>query len=132
MNDLQRIREKVTSLHALIVDDEDEIREGTIKFMKKFCDHVDGAENGEAALKMVEEKGPYDIIVTDVRMPKMSGWALAKVLRDSDKEIFVAVMTGSPEMDGMHNEDCDLYLAKPIDITKMQSMLENIIAKKGL
>lgn len=132
MNDLKLIRDKVTSLHALIVDDEDDIREGTIKFMKKFCDHVDGAKNGESALKLVEEKGPYDIILTDIRMPKMSGWALAKTLRDIDDEIFIAVMTGSPEMDGVNKENCDLYIAKPIDISKMQFMLENIIAKKGL
>lgn len=132
MNDLQIIREKITPLHVLIVDDEDAIREGTINFMKKFCGHVDGAHNGEAALKMVLEQGPYDIVLTDVRMPKMSGWLLAKELRKLKQGIFVAVMTGSPEMDGIQNEDCDLYMPKPIDIGKMKLILETLIEKKSL
>jgi YesN/AraC family two-component response regulator len=100
--------------------------------MKKFCSHVDGAKNGEIALKMVREQGPYDIVLTDVRMPKMSGWALARELKNVDPNIFVAVMTGSPEMDGICTEDCDIYMAKPIDIEKMQLMLEALIEKKGL
>ena len=131
MNDLQIIREKLTSLHVLIVDDEDAILEGTINFMKKFCSRVDGAQNGEIALTMVQEQGPYDIVVTDVRMPKMSGWALAKELKNLNQGIFVAVMTGSPEMDGIH-KDCDLYMPKPIDISKMKLMLETLIEQKGL
>ena len=132
MNDLQIIREKITPLHVLIVDDENAILDGTISFMKKFCGRVDGAKNGEMALKMVQEQGPYDIVITDVRMPKMSGWDLARELKRLNKEIFVAVMTGSPEMDGMHPDDCDMYLAKPIDIDKMKLMLNTLINKKGL
>jgi len=132
MNELQVIREKLTPLHVLIVDDENAILEGTINFMKKFCSHVDGAQNGEIALKMVQEQGPYDIVVTDVRMPKMSGWTLAKELRNLNQGIFVAVMTGSPEMDGVQSEDCDLYMPKPIDMGKMKLMLETLIEKKGL
>lgn len=132
MNDLQTIREKISPLHVLVVDDEDAILEGTINFMKKFCKHVDGAINGEVALKMVQEQGPYDIVVTDVRMPKMSGWTLARELRNLNQGIFVAVMTGSPEMDGLQSDDCDLYMPKPIDLTKMKLMLDTLIEKKAL
>lgn len=132
MYDLKTIREKTLPLHVLIVDDEDAIREGTMKFMKKFCDHVDGAQNGETALKMVQEQGPYDIVVTDIRMPKMSGWALAKELKSMKVEIFVAIMTGSPEMDGTQHPNSDFYMSKPIDISNMVLMLEALIEKKGL
>ncbi len=132
MNDLQIIREKINPLRVLIVDDEDAILEGMISFMQKFCGHVDGAKNGEIALKMVQEQEPYDIVMTDVRMPKMTGWELARELKNRDQEIFVAVMTGSPEMDGIRSEDCDIYMAKPIDIDKMKLMLEALIEKKGL
>ena len=132
MNDLQKIREKITPLHVLVVDDEDALLDGTVSFMKKFCSCVDGAQNGEAALKMVHEKGPYDMVLTDVRMPKMTGWALAKELKNIDQHIFVAVMTGSPQMNGIQNKDCDLYMLKPITMDKMQSMLELLIKKQGL
>lgn len=132
MYDLKTIKEKVSDLRMLIVDDEDQIRDGTIVFMKKFCTHVDGAKNGEDALKIFREKGPYDMVLTDMRMPKMNGWTLLKELKQIDKELFVAVMTGSPEMDGALTHSCDMYMSKPIDLTKMQTMLEVIIEKRGL
>ncbi|HEX5710145.1 MAG TPA: response regulator [Sulfuricurvum sp.] len=132
MYDLKTIKEKVNALRVLIVDDEDQIREGTIVFMKKFCAHVDGALNGEEALKIFRENGPYEMVLTDIRMPKMNGWDLIKSLKEIDPELFVAAMTGSPEMDSALTKNCDMYLSKPIDITKMQTMLEMIIQKKGL
>ncbi len=132
MYDLKTIKEKANDLRVLIVDDEDQIREGTIVFMKKFCAHVDGAINGEDALKIFSDNGPYDMVLTDIRMPKMNGWTLVKELKKIDAELFVAVMTGSPEMDGTFTQNCDMYMSKPIDITKMQTMLEMIIAKRGL
>lgn len=132
MYDLKAIKEKVNHLRILIVDDEEQIREGTIVFIKKFCAHVDGAKNGEDALKIFRENGPYDMVLTDIRMPKINGWDLVKALKQIDAELFVAVMTGSPEMDGIFTQNCDMYMSKPIDITKMQTMLEMIITKKGL
>lgn len=132
MNDLQKIREKITPLNVLVVDDEDDLLDGIVSFMKKFCGCVDGAQNGEAALKLLQEKGPYDMVLTDVRMPKMTGWALAKELKNINQNIFVAVMTGSPLMNGIKHKDCDLFMLKPITIDKMQSMLELLITKQGL
>lgn len=132
MNDLQKIREKSMPLHVLIVDDEAAILEGTSNFMKKFFSRVDCAQDGEAALKMLREDGPYDLVLTDIRMPKMSGWALVEAMKSIDKELFVAVMTGSPDFDAREKKDCDIYLAKPVDIDKMKLMLEMIIKKKGL
>lgn len=132
MNALQKIREKITPLRVLVVDDEDDLRYGMVSFMKKFCGCVDGAQNGEAALKMLDEKGPYDMVLTDVRMPKMNGWLLAKELKNINQNIFVAVMTGSPQMNGIQNKACDLFMLKPITIDKMQSMLELLIKKQEL
>lgn len=132
MNDLKMIREKVTLLRVLVVDDEELIREGTIQFMKKFCVHVDGADNGESALKKFKEDGPYDIIVTDVQMPKMGGFKLVEALKNIDTELFIAVMTGSPDVDRALKEHCDFYMTKPIGIDEMKTMLEMVINKKGL
>ena len=132
MNDLKKIREKVSSLRALVVDDEDELRESIIMFMKKFFTNVDGAQNGKIALEMLKEDDSYGVVLSDIRMPKMTGWDLAEEIRSLDRELFIAIMTGSPEVDGEDRESCDIYLPKPIDITSMRLMLEAIIKKKGL
>ena len=100
--------------------------------MKKFFTSVDSASNGAIALAMLKEGAPYDVVLSDVRMPKMSGWELAQMISSLDKGVFIALMTGSPEMDGGDMEHCDIYLAKPLDLEKMQVTLEAIIKKKGL
>jgi YesN/AraC family two-component response regulator len=132
MNDLKMIREKVTHLRVLVVDDEELIREGTIQFMKKFCAHVDGADNGESALKKFNKDGPYDVILTDVKMPKMTGFTLVEALKNIDAELFIAVMTGSPDVDRKLKDHCDFFMTKPIGIDEMKTMLELVIQKKGL
>lgn len=132
MYDLMTIKEKVSSLRILVVDDEEAILNGTTVFMKKFFNHVDSAKNGEDALKKFKEEGPYDIILTDVRMPKVTGWELIEALKDIDTEFFSAVMTGSPDVDGAFKDNCDIFMAKPIDINNLKRMMEMVIKKKNL
>lgn len=132
MYDLKAIREKVLSQTVLIVDDEEDILKGTAVFMKKFFNKVDTANNGEDALKKFQEDGPYDIVLTDVRMPKMTGWKLIEKLKNIDSDFFSAVMTGSPDIDGVFKTRCDIFMAKPVDITNLMRMMEMIILKNGL
>jgi len=132
MNDIKSLRDRVKSLHVLIVDDELMIREKTAIFMKKFFEYVDVAEDGAAALQMFKNHKDYDIVVTDIQMPNMSGWELIVALREIDENIFIATMTGSPNTDDELINLCDIYLAKPVDISHMLTLMEEIIKSKGL
>ncbi len=70
-------------IKLLIVDDEPLVQIG-IKSMVNWADlgiEVCGAAmNGEAALKLIEEYSP-EIVITDIKMPKMNGLELAKACR---------------------------------------------------
>jgi len=132
MNDLKKIREKVSSMNVLVVDDESAIREQAIIFMKKFCHNVDSAVNGEDALNMISKNHTYDIVLSDIRMPKMSGLELAEKINSTQKELFVALMSGSCVLYEKLNHKCDLFLEKPINLENMKAMLETVIAKKSL
>ena len=131
MSEIKEIREKIKSLHLLLVDDEEKIREGTKIFMQKFFEDVDTAENGEVALKMFKSK-KYDAVVTDIKMPKMSGWKLIDKLRDLDKDLFVVVVTGTPENKDKYANKLDVFLEKPVNIESMIKMMNKLIEKKGL
>ncbi|MDA7816713.1 response regulator [Sulfurimonas sp.] len=132
MNQLQKLRQKVASLNILVVDDENAIREQSIKFMKKFCNNVDSAVDGEDAFNKVNTNSPYDLILSDIRMPKMNGLELSDKLQEKHKEIFIALMTGSYELYDHTNANYDLYLEKPVNINNMTSMLEMLVIQKGL
>lgn len=132
MNDLKVLQEKIKPLRILIVDDEELIRNGMISFMGKFFTKIESAEDGEEALNKFQEDGSFDVILTDIRMPKMTGLELVQKIRVLDKDVFIAVMSGSPEdMDDTIGHS-DIFLTKPIGLSEMVKMLEMVVIKRGL
>ena len=131
MNNMKETREKIKSLRVLVVDDEDEIREGVLLFMRKFFENVDSAKDGEEALLIFKEDRTYDVVITDIQMPRMTGWKLIEALRAIDKDVFVTAMTGSHD-DNQLISQCDVYLKKPVNIDSMIEMMKKIIEKRGL
>ncbi|MSP25185.1 MAG: sigma-54-dependent Fis family transcriptional regulator [Myxococcales bacterium] len=77
---------------VLVVDDEESLRLALRTFLKRHNYHVEVAENGEVALAMVESFGP-DVILSDVRMPRMGGLDLLSTLRAKGLDVTVIVMS---------------------------------------
>lgn len=80
----------------LIVDDEDEIREGLIQYIpwKNYGFEVVGeAQNGIEALEKIKVNGA-DVVMCDIRMPQMSGLELARELYTSGSGITVVILSG--------------------------------------
>ncbi len=139
MNDIEQIREKITTLkekvmglNILVVDDEEHIREKTGAFMERFFDKVDCAQDGAIALKMFNSDMSYDIVITDLQMPNMTGEELIKELRVIDADLFIVVMTGTPDLDDELLQICDICLAKPVGLDDMLKMMETLTEKKKL
>lgn len=132
MFDVKMIKEKVSSLRILVVDDEERIRVPTAEFMKRFFSEVVCAEDGKDALKKFTDLGPFDIVLTDIRMPRMTGWELIKELRLIDKKLFIAVTSGAVE--DVQNElaSCDIVMEKPTSFDNILEMLSKMIESKGL
>ena len=86
---------------------------------------VDIADNGRIALEMLEKLEAtgeqYDLLVTDVQMPEMDGYALARELRHRGHKVPIIALTAHAMTDDRQrclDAGCDDYLSKPID--KMQ------------
>jgi CheY-like chemotaxis protein len=99
----------------LVVDDEDAIREVTRRILTRGGYEVVAAPGGEEALSLIADEGErVDLLLTDVRMPRMSGKELA--------DRFTSLRTGAPVlyMSGYTDrligvEDADALLRKPFD-----------------
>ena len=83
---------------VLVVDDEESLRLVLRAFLKRSGYQVEVAENGEAALGLIESFGP-DVILTDVRMPRMGGLDLLATLRAKGHEATVIVMSAYGNVD---------------------------------
>src|SRR6516162_6485386 len=77
---------------VLVVDDEENLRLVVRTFLKREGYEVEVAATGEDALSLVERFGP-DVILTDVRMPKMGGMDLLATLRAKGHIATVIVMS---------------------------------------
>lgn len=79
-------------MHILIAEDDASARELAAYNIQNMGHTVAEAENGEQALQLFR-KEPFDIVLTDLRMPKMSGMELLSRLRQIQPSVIVVVMT---------------------------------------
>src|SRR5579863_792741 len=87
-----------TMRRVLVVDDEENIRLVLKTLLKKQGYEVEVADSGESALVLVETFGP-DVILTDVRMPRMGGLDLLATLKAKQNTATVIVMSAYGNVD---------------------------------
>ncbi len=119
----------------LIAEDERDIRD-LVAFTLRFAGHeVFAASNGEEAVELAPRVNP-DLILMDVRMPRMTGYEACRILKaDPDmKDIPVVFLSAK----GQENEiqqglasGAEDYLLKPFAPDQLTSRVKNILAKFG-
>ena len=118
-------------IRILVVDDNKINQMVAIKFLGKFGQSADVADNGKEALNIMA-KIPYDIIFMDCQMPVMNGYKATMAIRDSSSKVLnhkvpVIAMTANAlqgDRDKCLNAGMDDYLTKPINPQKLSSMLK--------
>ena len=130
MADIKELREKIKDLKVLFVDDEEEIREGTGTFLKKFFNDVFICIDGEDGLNFYKQN-QVDIVITDVMMPKLDGVAMVKEIKKLNPDIFAIFITAFREGLDDDQEIVDLHIKKPLSYEDMVLILNTIAEKYG-
>jgi two-component system alkaline phosphatase synthesis response regulator PhoP len=81
------------SAHVLVVDDEGAIRYSVSKTLQRVGYNVTEAASGEEALDQMK-KHHYDVVLTDIRMPGLTGVELLKRIKEQAPDAIVILMTG--------------------------------------
>jgi PAS domain S-box-containing protein len=114
----QRTRWRIPSARVLVVDDGPENRELLSLVLTEQGLWVDEAENGQVALDKLAA-GSYDLVLMDMQMPVMDGYAATRELRRRGLSLPVVALTAHA-MKGYEEEvlqaGCTAYLTKPVDI----------------
>ena len=105
------------------------------RILKDSGAEIDVAEDGQVAMEKLaandsESKAPYDIILLDMQMPRMSGYDAAAAIRKAGLSTPIIALTASAmkgDREKCLNHGCDVYLTKPIDrrmlLTKITGQL---------
>jgi DNA-binding NtrC family response regulator len=89
---------------------------------------VDTARNGQEALDRVAVFHPH-VLLLDMRMPVLDGWAVAQALRDRRDPVRVLIMTAARDVQRSAEEvQADGYLAKPFDLGELLHQVERLCA----
>ncbi|MEI9476935.1 MAG: hybrid sensor histidine kinase/response regulator, partial [Deltaproteobacteria bacterium] len=117
----------------LVVDDEKDIRQ----LLSVALTRVDGfsvelAENGEEALQKIDRER-FDLVLTDLKMPKMDGLQLLSEIVNSKPEILTVLMTGygsiNSALEAIRGGASD-YLMKPVDIAELVARLQKVLDER--
>ncbi len=119
-------------LRILIVDDYYSAAE-SLAFVLEFKGYqVWTAHDGLSAIEMAQANKP-DVVVLDIGLPVMDGYEVAKKLRQCAEleGLFIIALSGyvpPNDLEELHATGFDAYLVKPVDIEKLQKLLDQDVA----
>jgi len=118
----------------LIVDDEPLIRQSLYEIFRIEGYQADMAQSGEEALEKIEAN-KFDIILTDLKLPQMSGIDLLVKSKELSPETEVILITGygtiESAVDAMKRGAYE-YITKPINDDEVKLLIDTIIEKKEI
>jgi EAL domain-containing protein (putative c-di-GMP-specific phosphodiesterase class I) len=108
-------------LRVLLVDDEPSVLRAYEMALSRQGAAVETAGNGKVAAELVKS-GSFDVIVTDISMPEMTGLEFLEAVRAHDLDVPVILMTGQPDVQSAIRaveHGAFRYLAKPVPVRKL-------------
>jgi c-di-GMP phosphodiesterase len=125
---MEIVMSKKLDISILYVEDEDTIRESVARSLSLTVKHVYTAENGEIALEQIN-KIPVDLIITDIRMPKLDGLSLIEKLRENDMDIPVIITSAFNELEYLNKAidlNIDKFIHKPIRLNILMRVVDKL------
>jgi len=116
---------------VLLVDDEPTVRRILRRTLERLGYAVQEAEDGAEALALLDEGTEVGLVLTDTVMPKVDGWELIREVRRRHPTLPIIRMSGFAEPpDEAHDDQSDVFLAKPFDIGVLQQTVQNLMASR--
>jgi DNA-binding NtrC family response regulator len=121
------------SNQILIVDDNPHMTSLLAETLE-FLDYKGiSAKDGEEALRKLKEDS-FDMVITDLRMPRMGGMDLLRTIKDKFPDLPVVVITGfgtDSSKDDALSAHADGFLSKPFKVDEIKKLLQNHLGYQG-
>jgi len=114
----------------LLVEDEDAVRLFSARALREKGYTVIEADSGETALELIERGDKFDLLVTDVVMPKMDGPTLSKKIKDIHPDLRTIFISGYTEDTFRKNLGHDAkihFLAKPFSLKDLAAKVKDVL-----
>ncbi|MBN4076092.1 sigma-54-dependent Fis family transcriptional regulator [Gemmatimonas aurantiaca] len=119
---------------VLVIDDKDSMRKMLAETLTSEGYQVETAPNGRAGLEMARDNG-FDVVLTDLKMPEMSGIEVLKGVKELDVDTAVIVMTAygtvQDAVEAMRIGAYD-FISKPFETSHLNVLVEKALENKRL
>jgi PAS domain S-box-containing protein len=116
----------------LVIDDDEFVRSVLSRTLAQANHQVTLAENGEKGVQIFKE-GKFDIVLTDLGLPGMSGWEVCRMIKEISPQTPVGMITGwGVEKDRSEVEEygLDFFISKPFDFNQILNVVSETMASK--
>jgi two-component system, NtrC family, response regulator PilR len=121
---------------ALVVDDDEAVREVIASYLSKQGMAVTGATDGRAAISALERSnGRFSLVVTDLSLPGADGLAVLRAARQANASSYVVIVTGYASLDSAISAvrlGAYDYLTKPFSLGQLDVILRRINDREAL
>lgn len=127
-----RTLEQKRQARILVIDDEDPVREILTKILLSKGYQVATASNGEEGIQRFKQEA-FDLVFTDLGMPKISGWEVGKRIKQLNPKIPVAMITGwgmELNREKMKENGIDLVVSKPFNFEEVVKIVSEALELK--
>jgi DNA-binding response OmpR family regulator len=129
---MEGLKNNTHIVRILVIEDDEEMRSLLKDFLEEEGFETDSASNGSDAFrKLVKE--PFDFIITDIRMPGLTGLDILPGIKKlhPDASIIVITAFGSEEVHWRSlNRGATAYLEKPIHFDKLRTLIHEMVSSK--
>ena len=114
-------------LKIMIVEDDETSRNYLSILVNDFSKKIMEAETGDKALELCQKYKDIDLILMDIQLPGMNGYEATRQIRAFNKDVIIIAQTAfalSGDKEKAIEAGCNDYISKPVNTTKLQSLLQ--------
>lgn len=124
----------MTSARILVVDDEKGVVHSCTRVLQRHGYTVTGITDSQAASRLLKEES-FDLLLTDIKMPRMDGLELLRVAKEIDPHLTVVLITGYGTMEDAINAirlGAQGFIMKPFEPEDLIATIEHNLARRAL
>jgi two-component system cell cycle sensor histidine kinase/response regulator CckA len=114
--------------HILLVEDSPELREIMAEFLTKMGYSLMGAAHAAEALDLIKTGPHFDLVITDIIMPKVNGHEFAACLRQTQPNMKFLFISGYPT--DVSRRSTDGFLAKPFRMVQLGCNVRELLLNR--
>jgi len=121
------------SNRVLLIEDDNNLAQSIVQFLEFNDFHCDHCGDGRQGLALVEAN-TYDVLVTDINMPGISGYDLCSAIRNKGIDTPIIMVSALAELDDKlkgFDKGTDDYLVKPFQLKELLARIKSLSRRKS-